>query len=47
MEDGKLIKSSTGAPQGGVISPINAYRSLKVREGLIAERGKNTIATGL
>ena len=32
---------------GGVISPINAYRSLKVREGLIAERGKNTIATGL
>jgi len=32
---------------GGVISPINAYRSLKVREGLITERGKNTIATGL
>lgn len=32
---------------GGVISPINAYRSLKVRESLIAERGKNTVATGL
>ena len=24
MEDGKLIKSSTGAPQGGVISPVLA-----------------------
>ena len=32
---------------GGVVSPINAYRSLKVRESLIAERGKHTIATGL
>ncbi|WP_397364585.1 sugar isomerase [Olleya sp. R77988] len=32
---------------GGVISPINAYRSLGVRNSLIAERGKNTIATGL
>ncbi len=32
---------------GGVISPINAYRSLKIRESLIAERGKNTVATGL
>jgi L-rhamnose isomerase/sugar isomerase len=32
---------------GGVISPIDAYRSLGVREQLIKERGKNTIATGL
>ena len=32
---------------GGVVSPINAYRNLGVREGLIAERGRNTIATGL
>lgn len=32
---------------GGVISPINAYRSFSVRNQLIKERGKNTIATGL
>lgn len=32
---------------GGVLNPINAYRSLRVRERLIAERGKNTVATGL
>ncbi|MFB9106145.1 sugar isomerase, partial [Algibacter miyuki] len=33
--------------RGGVLSPINAYRALDVRGGLIKERGKNTIATGL
>ncbi len=32
---------------GGVISPINAYRNLGVRDALIKERGKNTVATGL
>ncbi|MDG1729927.1 MAG: sugar isomerase [Algibacter sp.] len=32
---------------GGVLSPINAYRALDVRGGLIKERGKNTVATGL
>lgn len=32
---------------GGAISPINAYRSLGVRNQLIKERGKNTVATGL
>jgi len=32
---------------GGVISPIDAYRSLGVREQLIKERGKHTVATGL
>ena len=32
---------------GGVISPINAYRSLGVRNQLIKERGENTVATGL
>ena len=32
---------------GGALNPINEYRSLKVREHLIKERGKNTIATGL
>jgi L-rhamnose isomerase/sugar isomerase len=33
--------------RGGTISPINAYRSLDVRNQLIKERGKHTIATGL
>lgn len=32
---------------GGVINPINAYRALDIRGGLIKERGKNTVATGL
>tara|TARA_R110002049_G_scaffold73986_1_gene191107 strand:- start:2764 stop:4044 length:1281 start_codon:yes stop_codon:yes gene_type:complete len=32
---------------GGVLNPINAYRNLGVRNQLIKERGKNTIATGL
>jgi len=32
---------------GGVLSPIGAYRALDVRGGLIKERGKNTVATGL
>lgn len=32
---------------GGALSPINAYRSLDVRNSLITERGKNTVATGL
>ncbi len=32
---------------GGVLNPINAYRTLQVRDGLIKERGKNTVATGL
>lgn len=32
---------------GGALNPINAYRALNVRNQLIKERGKNTIATGL
>ena len=32
---------------GGAISPIESYRSLGVRDQLIKERGKKTIATGL
>lgn len=31
----------------GALSPINAYRSLNIRQQLIQERGKNTVATGL
>lgn len=32
---------------GGALSPINAYRYLDIRNQLIKERGKNTVATGL
>jgi L-rhamnose isomerase/sugar isomerase len=32
---------------GGAINPIQSYRNLAVRETLIKERGKHTIATGL
>ena len=32
---------------GGALSPINAYRTLQVRENLIKERGLKTVATGL
>ena len=33
--------------KGGALSPIQAYRVLDVRNQLIKERGKNTVATGL
>jgi L-rhamnose isomerase/sugar isomerase len=33
--------------RGGALKPIETYRKLKVRKKLIAERGKNSIATGL
>ncbi|WP_242204151.1 sugar isomerase [Aestuariivivens insulae] len=33
--------------RGGALNPIHAYRALDIRGGLIAERGKNTVATGL
>jgi L-rhamnose isomerase/sugar isomerase len=33
--------------RGGALSPIQAYRALDVRNSLIKERGKNTVATGL
>lgn len=33
--------------KGGVLSPISAYRSLRVRENLIKERGLQSVATGL
>ncbi|MCL4143163.1 UNVERIFIED_CONTAM: hypothetical protein GTU68_040440 [Idotea baltica] len=33
--------------RGGAINPINAYRTLKVRENLIKERGIDSVASGL
>lgn len=45
--DVRPLIESARLKSGGVISPINAYRGLGVRNQLIKERGKNTIATGL
>jgi len=33
--------------RGGAINPIETYRALKIREGLIKERGVNSVASGL
>ncbi|ALJ03745.1 sugar isomerase [Pseudalgibacter alginicilyticus] len=33
--------------RGGALNPIKTYRSLDIRNSLIKERGKNTVATGL
>lgn len=33
--------------RGGVIHPIESYRSLKIRETLISERGADSVASGL
>jgi len=40
LEEARLEK-------GGALNPIDAYRQMKIRAQLVAERGKNTIATGL
>jgi L-rhamnose isomerase/sugar isomerase len=32
---------------GGALAPLQLFRNLKVREELIKERGKKTVATGL
>ncbi len=32
---------------GGAINPVSLFRSLKVRSGLLKERGEKTVATGL
>ncbi|MEL7161140.1 MAG: sugar isomerase [Bacteroidota bacterium] len=33
--------------RGGALDPLGAYRSLGVRDGLVAARGRDTVATGL
>jgi L-rhamnose isomerase/sugar isomerase len=32
---------------GGALQPLEIFRRLKIREGLIKERGLKTVATGL
>jgi L-rhamnose isomerase/sugar isomerase len=45
--DVRSILEKVRLSSGGALSPINAYRSLNIRDTLIKERGKNTVATGL
>ena len=45
--DVRALVSEASLRAGGAIDPIGAYRSLKVRENLIKERGEKTVATGL
>ncbi|WP_100612778.1 sugar isomerase [Confluentibacter lentus] len=45
--DVRPLLSKARLERGGALSPIQAYRSLDVRNSLIKERGKNSVATGL
>jgi len=45
--DVRALVSEASLRAGGAIDPISAYRSLKVRENLVKERGEKTVATGL
>ena len=45
--DVRPLLSAARLLTGGAINPIQSYRNLAVRDGLIKERGKHTIATGL
>ena len=46
-KDVRSLLEKVRLSSGGALSPINAYRSLNIRDTLIKERGKNTVATGL
>jgi L-rhamnose isomerase/sugar isomerase len=45
--DVRAIVQEARRRSGGAAKPLELYRKLRVRETLIAERGMNTIATGL
>jgi len=45
--DTRALVAEATRQAGGAIDPVGAFRGLKVREGRIGERGKNTLATGL
>ena len=45
--DVRTLVAESRRRMNSAINPIEAYRSLKVREGLIKERGASTTATGL
>jgi L-rhamnose isomerase / sugar isomerase len=45
--DVRALVSEASLRAGGAINPIQVFRNLKVREHLIGERGRLTVATGL
>ncbi|MDO1513305.1 sugar isomerase [Maribacter confluentis] len=45
--DVRPLVAQARALSGGAIDPLKSYRSLRIREGLIKERGMNSVATGL
>jgi L-rhamnose isomerase/sugar isomerase len=45
--DVRALAAEARLRAGGAINPLGLFRSLKVRENLIAERGIKTVATGL
>lgn len=45
--DVRPLLAQARALAGGAIDPLKSYRSLKVRKGLIKERGMNSVASGL
>ena len=45
--DVRPLLAQARALNGGAIDPLKSYRSLRVREGLIKERGMNSVASGL
>lgn len=45
--DVRPLVAEAGFRNGGSLSPVDAYRKLRVRENLIKERGTKTVATGL
>jgi L-rhamnose isomerase / sugar isomerase len=45
--DVRALVAEARMKMGGALDPLSIFRSLKVREGLIGERGAKTVATGL
>jgi L-rhamnose isomerase / sugar isomerase len=45
--DVRALVAEARLKMGGALNPLSIFRSLKVREGLISERGAKTVATGL
>jgi L-rhamnose isomerase / sugar isomerase len=45
--DVRALVAEARMKMGGALDPLSIFRSLKVRDGLIKERGAKTVATGL
>lgn len=45
--DVRALIAEARCQKGGAINPIDCYRSANIRKQLIAERGRNVVATGL